>query len=394
MAFNFVFDCKHLGRPYPNLAPLVDVSNGYLGMDNNYPYIGPCRLLYYAQDHEYPMNVIYVSDNIPSNSYYPIGIGWFNFKYDYFAQISDQVKELCRSGQLKILFYYHEGDNPFDEKAYLDQLCKHHNLPIDCYRFISGNTQADHIDNFIYFPDHELFHWRSHIDKNKKPFTCQIHTMTRSKDFTALSRVHKWWRATIMSVLHRDKILNNSIWSYNTIDINDQYQDNPIELWPFNIEIYMKEFLEKAPYTCDNMSEQDHNNHTNIVREHFENSYCNLVLETFFDVDRSGGAFISEKTFKPIRHGQPFVVFGAAGTLSTLRSLGYRCFDHTMDNSYDEELDNTKRFKKLLELVKHLHSIDLHTWYNQCYDDIVHNQQLFVASKYERLNKLDDKLTY
>ena len=393
--FNFVFDREHLGRPYPNLAPMMDASNGYHGMGDDYPYIGPCRLLYYAQDHNYPVNIVYTNQLIPPNSYYPIGISWFNFEYDYLAQLTNQVKDLLRNQRLKLLFYYHEGDNPFHEKIRLDNLCVEHNLPTDCYRFISGNTQADAIDNFIYFPDHELFYWRNAVVWNGHLMPeCRAHKNPRAHKFTALSRVHKWWRATVMSMLHREHLLDESYWSYNTVDVGDRYTDNPIELWPFDLEDYMNNFIAGAPYSCDSLSDQDHNSHWTLVHEHYEDSYCNLVLETFFDADGSNGTFISEKTFKPIRHAQPFVVFGTPGTLSTLRSLGYRCFDHVLDNSYDTINNNTERFKRVVEVVKHLNSIDLDQWYKQCYDDIIHNQQLFVSSKYERLNILHDKLTY
>jgi hypothetical protein len=43
-----------------------------------------------------------------------------------------------------------------------------------------------------------------------------------------------------------------------------------------------------------------------------------LCLETHFDADQSGGAFLTEKTFKPIKHGQMFFVAGPAGSLQTV----------------------------------------------------------------------------
>jgi hypothetical protein len=164
---------------------------------------------------------------------------------------------------------------------------------------------------------------------------------------------------------------------------------NPIQIWPFkNLESDTRQFVAGAPYTCDTLNSDSHNQHWQYVPEHYENAYCNLVLETFFDADATNCTFISEKTFKPVRHGQPFVVFGTPNTLTTLKELGYRTFDHAVDNSYDLHCDNTERFKRVVAAVDQLAQLDLHAWYESCWDDVVHNQQLFLAPKYDRLNSL------
>lgn len=388
--FNFVFDFEHLGRPYPNLAPMMDASNGYHGMGNTYPYIIPCRLLYFCQDHGYPMTVTYVDQPIPNNAYYPVGIGWFDFTQDYFAQMSKQVHTLLREKKLRVLFYYHEGDNPQHEKTRLDELCYLHQFPLDCYRFISGNTACATIPNFVYFPDHELFYWRNGVVWNNRVQPgCVVHNNVRSRDFTLLSRVHKWWRSTVVSYLHKERLLDNSYWSYGNQYMGDLYTDNPIQIHAFpGLKEYMDSFLENSPYACDTLTPDEHNSHWTLVPEHFEDSYCHLVLETFFDADGSGGAFLTEKTFKPIRHGQPFVIFGTAHSLATLRKLGYKTYDAYIDNIYDTVVDNTERFVKLINTVNKLSQQDLHAWSTQLAEDARYNQQLFVGSKYNRLAQL------
>jgi hypothetical protein len=115
------------------------------------------------------------------------------------------------------------------------------------------------------------------------------------------------------------------------------------------------------------------------------------VLETHFDADGSGGAFLTEKTFKAIKHAQPFVIIGCAGSLATLRSLGYRTFDHVIDNSYDLEPNNTQRWLKVKHTLQQIQA-DPHGHFLRCWDDIEHNQQLFLANKSHRLNTLFTKL--
>lgn len=393
--FNFVFDRSVDGKPYPNLAPIEYADQaGYHGMGDVYPYIIPVRLYNYCLDHKFPANISYVGDPVPANALYPVGIGWFDYTQDYFSMMPETTLELCRTGQLTVLFYYHEGDNPFRQKVRLDYLCAQHNLPITCYQFISGNTSADSIDNFVYFADHELFYWRSSVIHNSRFLPgCSFHTRIRNYEFTALSRIHKWWRATVMTYLRDNNFLNKSRWSYNKIEGGDLPNNNPIRLNEFtNLAEQLDVFVEYAPYACDAMTAEEQNSHWLLVPEHYEDAYCNLVLETLYDADQSGGSFITEKTFKPIRNAQPFVIFGTVKSLDTLRKLGYRTFDNFIDNKYDDIVDNTDRFIATIATIKNLTATNLHQWYLSCREDILHNQELFLSSKYNRIEELYNKL--
>ena len=128
--------------------------------------------------------------------------------------------------------------------------------------------------------------------------------------------------------------------------------------------------------------------------DHYTQSYCHIVIETHFDPDQSGGAFLTEKTFKPIKHGQPFVIVGAPGSLQVLRDLGYRTFDHAINNSYDLETDNTRRWQKILNSMQQICAQDPDSWFESCLDDVLYNQQHFLSSKRPRLNTLYDKLLH
>jgi hypothetical protein len=104
-----------------------------------------------------------------------------------------------------------------------------------------------------------------------------------------------------------------------------------------------EKFLQSAPYISDELDFDQRNNHSTLVPKYHVNSYCNIVMETHFDIG-GGGTFLTEKTFKPIKHGQMFFIAGPAGSLQVLRDLGYRVFDSVLDNSYDLETDPTQRW--------------------------------------------------
>jgi hypothetical protein len=110
-------------------------------------------------------------------------------------------------------------------------------------------------------------------------------------------------------------------------------------------------------------------------------------METHFDADGSTGAFLTEKTFKPIKHGQLFFIAGPAGSLQVLRDQGYRVFDRVLDNTYDRIADHTERWRKLCDAVKQSQH-RLQDRFDAARADIEHNQRLFLELKTARLNIL------
>lgn len=193
-----------------------------------------------------------------------------------------------------------------------------------------------------------------------------------------------------MADLHCKNILTNSYWSYcDTVDpAAVDLNDSPIEV--DSIPKMRKEtakFLAYTPYQSDTMSSAERNNHSITDARYHVNAYCNIVLETHFDADQSGGAFLTEKTFKPIKHGQLFFVVGPAGSLQLLRDLGYRTFDSVLDTSYDTIKDNTQRWLQLCQSIMAAQP-RLPELYMQAHADILHNQQLFCERKTQRLNNL------
>jgi len=381
-ALKFLCDSITRGRPYPALArhQASPYTQGWREFGQHWPYTTPAELFGHLNDHS-----VEYSLHTQDARYYVIGLGFFDFSIDYFDLLNHAVRQGLEQNQVTVVFYYHEGDNPHNIKHRLDALCRQHSLPVDCYRFVSGNTTADSIKGFVYFPDHELLYWR----RNQLVAPAQLHNRARTYQFVALSRTHKWWRASVMADLAQSGMLKHSLWSYNTnLVLGDSPTDNPIEHQP---GVDIPTFMRHGPYTCDELTADQHNDHSMAVDAHYTDAYFNLVLETHFDADGSGGTFLTEKTFKPIKNAQPFVLVAPPGSLQCLRDLGYRTFDSVLDNSYDLETNNTQRWLKVKHTLTQIQQ-DPHGMLLRCWDDILHNQQLFLASKAQRLNTLFTKL--
>jgi hypothetical protein len=371
---------------YPNLAqPSLQPDQ----FDTTWPRVLPLRLLMYLQQFGHAFKSWHLSQ-APHGSWYPVALGWHDFDCDYFDLISHTATQRARNKEIRFLFYYHEGDHPGRIKQRFDSLCDTHRLPRDCYLFVSANSSADHYHNFYYFNDHEYFLAYINRRQTAKPANAE----PRDYEFTALNRLHKWWRASIMSDLHHQGVLKHSLWSYNTVLMeDDRVEDNPINInvlprWSDTIKC----FLLQGPYTCDNDDPVAQNDHRSINDSLYTHSYCGLVLETLFDVDQSGGSFLTEKTYKCMKFGQPFVIIGPAGSLEVLRQSGYRVFDHAIDNSYDKIVDNTDRWLALRQSIQAIKSQDMHQWYLRCLQDVWHNQWNFANKDHGALDRLAAKL--
>jgi len=399
--FRFVVDRIQRGRAYPNLA--VHAAEPYTQSWREFsqyrPYTVPVELITHCEAHGYlfelKTTLEYLHSANTARHWYPVQFGFFCFEIDYVALLPPDIKCVLADNtrNLRILFYYHEGDDPKRIKQRLDALCIKNDLPVDVYRLVSGNTAADAIERCVHFADHELLYYmRNSQIPAKQPEFLKTGVPMRSS-FLLLSRSHKWWRASVVTDLKRQELLRSAVWSYNTaITVGDRIEDCPVELDTLDIRSDIEKFLTAGPYTCDALDSTQHNDHSQHVAQHYESTACSIILETHFDADGSGGAFLTEKTFKCIKHGHPFVLFAPAGSLASLRRMGYRTFDTVLDNSYDHIADNTQRYLAVIATIRKLLLVDPTTLYNSCVRDLEHNQALFLASKYDRLNSLYERL--
>jgi hypothetical protein len=399
--WRFVVDKIRRGRAYPNLAvhEAEPYTQSWREFGQHYPNVVPFELINHCEAHAYPFELKTTSEYLASANtlrhYYPVQWGFFNFDTDYIALLPPEVKLALQNNthNLRLLFYYHEGDNPKRIKQRLDTLCIENGLSTGVYKLVTGNTAGDTVEHSYYFNDHELLYYNRNkeiVAKTPKFLKTGVPMRT---SFLLLSRSHKWWRATVLADMQRQGLLDRTVWSYNTVlDVGDRIADCPIELDRLDIREDIEAFLESGPYSCDDLDASAHNDHSQHIQQHYDSTACSIVLETHFDADGSGGAFLTEKTFKCLKHGHPFVLFAPAGSLASLRDMGYRTFDSAIDNTYDRIEDNTERYLAVMSTIQQLSLVEPNALYNSCLDDIQHNQQVFLATKWDRLNTLCERL--
>lgn len=81
--------------------------------------------------------------------------------------------------------------------------------------------------------------------------------------------------------------------------------------------------------------------------EWYDKTYYSVVLETKID-----NMFLTEKTFKPIMYGHPFMIYGAPNILKVLRNAGFQTFQKFFDESYDNEIDPKLRALKIIDQIE------------------------------------------
>ena len=106
---------------------------------------------------------------------------------------------------------------------------------------------------------------------------------------------------------------------------------------------------------------------------------------------------LTEKTFKPIALGMPFVLTATAGSLEYLRSYGFKTFGDFWDESYDLEHNDFARAEKVAAILKKLDDLpesDKQELFKACWPIIEHNWNWFYQGQFESVlwQELSDML--
>jgi hypothetical protein len=105
----------------------------------------------------------------------------------------------------------------------------------------------------------------------------------------------------------------------------------------------------------------------------YQQSAFSVVCETSFDNSYS---FPTEKISKPLLCCRMFIVIAGQYYLKNLRSLGFKTFNGIIDESYDDEPNNEKRWNMAMEQVKILCQQDQITILKLILPIVLHNRAL------------------
>jgi hypothetical protein len=111
-------------------------------------------------------------------------------------------------------------------------------------------------------------------------------------------------------------------------------------------------------------------------------SYVNIVLET-----RPFSPSLTEKIYKPIVSGVPFIWHGSLNILQFLESEGYKPYPF-IDYSFDRHPSRNRRREMLIEEMQRLKKLNLKEEVKKCKDIARHN----ILNFYKVTNNFDNLL--
>ena len=96
---------------------------------------------------------------------------------------------------------------------------------------------------------------------------------------------------------------------------------------------------------------------------------------------------LTEKTFKPIAMGMPFIIVGTQGSLKYLRSYGFKTFSDLWDESYDDEPDDSKRIEKIAKVLELLDGLGEYRQdiFDSAQEIVEHNWNHFYGGGFEKI---------
>ena len=134
-------------------------------------------------------------------------------------------------------------------------------------------------------------------------------------------------------------------------------------------------FKQKGNITIDVPTDQ--NLAQNFMISNYEDTFVSVVSETLMD---TGCLFFSEKIWKPISVGHPFIIMGNPHSLKKLQEMGYITFSEVWDESYDNiisEGDRVVAVTKVLQSICSMSDKELEDARKHMDAIVKHNKKVF-----------------
>jgi len=297
------------------------------------------------------------------------------------------------------IFVYENCSEPTDyitlAKTFKDLVSTHKISPNQIYIIVADEIQASMLK--IELTKYKLDD--IHIDYLAKcllatkipAFSNQI----PSVKFSLMSRRYVEDRLLLLCELVKNNLIDDFAYSFHNtnpyfkqvtnIDVLNlplQYQTDEIGKWVKGIPYYVNN-------EYDNYMEQFSDKMYNAILQ----SNIHIVIETMYHETiyrysrENIVPWITEKTYKAIACKKIFLCYSMPGTLTTLKKMGFKTFDHVIDESYDSILDPTERRTILVKEIKRLAGLNLHNLEELSKDIVEHNFNLLLEKKTKQWNQ-------
>jgi hypothetical protein len=124
--------------------------------------------------------------------------------------------------------------------------------------------------------------------------------------------------------------------------------------------------------------------------EPYIDTYFSLVTETVFDYPYS---FRTEKIWKPIAMGHPWIAATSCGYYRDLRNMGFQTFGHLIDESFDLVDNHQDRMERIEQVVTDLCQQDLSQFLIAAEEVCKYNQQHLIDMRQLEIQNFPNRLS-
>ncbi len=159
-----------------------------------------------------------------------------------------------------------------------------------------------------------------------------------------------------------------------------------------------KNFTEEVKYTYGNTNMEPSNDDPNYPKtvdiyslgdmKLWQSHFLNIASESQVGVYEP--VWITEKTFKPIIGGRPFIVYGHPDTSKHLNKIGFETFDEDFGHEPPDEY--VAHSHHIAEVVKELPKAHLASWYQKLLPRIQHNFENWKVYARRQQDKMINKV--
>lgn len=190
-------------------------------------------------------------------------------------------------------------------------------------------------------------------------------TKNKPYKFLFLNGALRDHRTKLINLLSTNKLLSKSLWTNvaTGVHLNSKYEN----YYNSNEKIkYINGREHKLTFVAGV-----------LVPELYIDTYFSLVTETNF---KNTEPDLTEKIFKPILAGHPFIAVASCGFYRYLRSLGYRTFSPLIDESFDDIQDDDTRLLAIADSVIQLCNTDLDSFLVQTKEICEYNKKVYLEN--------------
>jgi hypothetical protein len=219
----------------------------------------------------------------------------------------------------------------------------------------------------------------------------------------------RWHRLLFLNKLLKINVLSKLNWSLRRVEEETPSMVRsciPLEYINLYKDLEIHKYLPKSlDFDIHNQAEYHNFGDASIFDnpgyvanlDFYHNSYIEIISESVFELAINPAKkdkeyfIVSEKTFKPLALGFPFIGLTLPKTFAKLKEWGFELFNELIDYSFDDEYDDNKRMDIIIEQISNNNikeNFNIH--FESIKEKHLHNRKMFLELK-ERLLKNYEK---